>query len=124
MDSTSESVGIWKHWKTVIGVLTFFFVVSVGADIALWYSLHNSTAAETLNQIIANQPPAPKTEVDKTNLLDSLAAAHTAAMAQQAPAKAKSTASTSVSTTKTSASSSASIIDAKIKLLDALRKTK
>lgn len=84
MNTTADATGIWSHWKLIIGVLSFLFVVAVAADVALWYSLNNksNTAVETLNDIIARQPPAPKTDVDKIKLLDSLASAHAAAVAQ------------------------------------------
>lgn len=123
MDPASNVTGIWRHWKIIIGALTFFFLVAVLADVVLWYSLQKTnTAAETLNDIIASQPPAPKTDEDKTKLLDSLAAAHKAAAAQvEAQARANGTGKTDAAPPSPAAIQAEN--DAKIKLLDSLRKS-
>jgi hypothetical protein len=83
MDSPSSAAGIWKHWKLITFGLSVLFVTAVAVDVVLWYSLHKSnTAAQTLNDLIASQPPAPKTDEEKTALLDTFAAAHREAIAQ------------------------------------------
>ncbi|MBI5004412.1 hypothetical protein HZC00_04960 [Candidatus Kaiserbacteria bacterium] len=141
MDATHSGTGIWKHWKLITSGLSVLFVIAVGVDILLWFSLNKDRAGvQTLNEIIANQPPAPKTDEDKTALLDELAAAHKAAVAQvTAQGQAKSSTGTAspapvpvqhtvpppsnTSAGQTTPSSEDSAVQAKIKLLDSLQKS-
>lgn len=81
----SHASDVWKHSKLIIGLLLVLFFVSVVVDSVLWYTVHKSAVAQkTLNEIIASQPQAPKTDEDKAELLDALAAAHATAVTQAA----------------------------------------
>lgn len=108
-----DTSGIWKHSKLILSVLALLFIASISADVVLWYSMQKrNTAIESLNEVIANQPPAPKTDEDKTKLLDSLAAAHAAAVAQ----------ATAQPKTKAASTSAQSSVQAKINILNSLTK--
>jgi len=82
MVDTNETTGIWEYSKLIMGVLMFLFLIALGFDAVLWYSVQQShVAKQTLNEIIAAQPKAPKTNEDKASLLDAMAAAHKEAVA-------------------------------------------
>lgn len=130
MDSPSNATGIWKHWKLITGGLSVLFVAAVAVDVVLWYSLSkDNTAAQTLNDIIASQPPAPQTDEEKTALLDRMSAAHREAVAQieaenpkgakQIPAAAM---PTPVPAGETAPSENDPVVQAKIQLMDSMIK--
>ena len=141
MTAAPAPESIWTNWKLITIALSFLFLAAVSADVVLWYSLQKKdTAAQTLNDLIASQPPAPKTDEEKTALLDNLAAAHKAVVAQiSAQNQAKSGTETASPTTipvehtvppssntsagQTTPSSEDSAVQAKIKLLDSLQKS-
>lgn len=115
-----------------MGALVLFFLAAVSADVVLWYSLQKKDiAVQTLNDIIASQPPAPKTDAEKTALLDKLAQAHKEAVAQvEAEMGAKAVRSmppvlqaTPVSGSQQVPSPTDPVVQAKIQLLDSMRKT-
>jgi len=101
----------------------------VTADIVLWYSLQKrSAAAQTLNDLIASQPPAPKTNDEKTMLLDGLATAHREAVAQVEAENPKKQVPDIYSPTSIPVGADAPapedpVVQAKIKLLESLKKT-
>jgi hypothetical protein len=122
MDSPSSAAGIWKHWKLITAGLSLLFLAAVAIDVVLWYSLHKSnTAAQTLNDLIASQPPAPKTDEEKTALLDNLAAAHRAVVAQIEENSSKTPDSATVTAPDGSVVPSTADAEAKMKLLESLR---
>lgn len=129
MDTPSHATGIWKHWKLITSGLSILFILAVAADVVLWYSLNkNKTAAQTLNDIIASQPPAPKTDQDKIALLEGLAAAHKEAVAQieaEHPRGVLPDASlpTPVPAGEIAPSPSDPVVQAKIRLLESMTKT-
>lgn len=130
MDSPSNATGIWKHWKLITGGLSVLFVAAVAVDVVLWYSLNkDNSAVQTLNDIIASQPPAPQTDEDKIALLEKMSAAHKEAVAQiqaEDPKGAKSIPTASMPTPvpagETAPSQTDPVVQAKIQLMDSMIK--
>jgi len=119
MDSASNATSIWRNWKFIAVVLSLFFLVAVIADVVLWYSLQKTdTAAETLNDIVARQPLVPKTPEEKVKLLDAIITAQTEANTARSGKTAAGAADTTTPHPATQTE-----INAKIKLLDSLRKS-
>ncbi|MBM3261284.1 hypothetical protein FJY93_02595 [Candidatus Kaiserbacteria bacterium] len=121
MSAVPARESMWTNWKLITIVLSFLFLAAVSADVVLWYSLQKKDiAAQTLNDLIASQPPAPKTDEEKTALLDNLAAAHRAVVAQIEENSGK-VQKTVVTAPDGSQVPTAVETEAKLKLLDSLR---
>lgn len=119
MVTPSDAQGIWKHWKLITGGLSVLFVAAVAVDVVLWYSLNknSNSAAQTLNEIVANQPQVPQTPEEKVKLLDAIVAVQNEAAAKNAPAYADRSAS---ATDSAASDPQKAAIDAKLKILDSL----